>query len=227
MKQVLVALAFLVSAVSAQALSILPITKMGVHQVITELRPNGQGGYFGPISIVRGELEAMVKVVVDHNICSPEGFCTEMAPFEFDAQLQLLEIRSSYEKFLVVLEKPFKGIVEAEYELTVFLDSSEALLESSKQSLKAKSYVWVLKQDGSVKCISGGATPQEMSLELIDQGIEVLNMRKATTGAISPTVCGIPSDKSNVFLIPHGDLDAAKALGFYHLDAYPYAQFLD
>lgn len=225
MKQVFVMIVVLFSVWSAQARSILP-SILSVHEVHTGLRPTEQGGFRGPISIIRGTW-GRVEVLIDNNVCSAEGICTLMAPFRYEGELHLLLQNSIYEKFLVRVIHSQTAAVVQEYTLFVYFNSSRAVLKSGDQELEATNYIWVMKQDGGIACYAEGLKPYEMASELSGAGIEVRRMSKASTGAIVPSVCGIPTTSTNAYLIPFTDMAVAEKLGFTHMDAYPYAFFAD
>ncbi len=223
MKQVLAMMIVFLGAFHAQALTILP-AHLSVHEVHTGLRPTGEGGYRGPISVIRSQ--GGIELLVDHNACTVDGLCTMMAPLSFDASLILVDQNATYEQFVIYVTNPQPNVVAKQYTLTVFLNSSQAILEEGEKVYEATNYVWVLKHDGSIACGYDGVEPYEMSQELTAAGIEFRKLNKATTGAIVPAVCGIPTTKMNAYLIPQGSLLDASQLGYTHMDAYPYAGFL-
>lgn len=210
------------SKVSAR--SILPMKgPMDVHYVQTELRSNGQGGFNGPITIVSGESYGAAIVTIDNNLCSKDGLCTEMAPIPFTAAVNFDSETDAGIRFAVELSNPRLPKIEKTIYVTVFYDTTEALVETDKGNYKASSYVWVVKSDESITCQPYAIDLDTMALELSQIGIEIRQQSKAISGAIQPTVCGIKSSSLNAYLIPAGDLAEAQALGFRHLDAYPYA----
>jgi hypothetical protein len=78
-----------------------------------------------------------------------------------------------------------------------------------------ESKVQVFKYDGTLQCGMGGGIPlDEMSKDLEEAGIEVIESRKGSDGLLHIGVCGSSTGAINVYVIDRGALPAAQRLGY-------------
>ena len=87
-----------------------------------------------------------------------------------------------------------------------------AQLESSGET------VWVTRPDGAQQCAPGsGQSLGHSAEELSKARIHVLNSQKGNDNRLHAQMCGIPSGRTNMFLIPKGELPKAIVLGFHQV----------
>lgn len=200
---------------------------LDAHEITTGLRYNPDGSWYGPITIKRATDTRGVNVIVDYNICSLDRFCSRGAPITY---FGIIKITAESERFL----KYSIDIIDAEgkktadvYTLTVFKNTANAMIQFNEMAYPATSYVWMVKYDGSISCGIEGQSLAEMSKSLSDAGVEIKSMSKATSGAVLPSVCGIPTSSLNGYLIPSDQQSLAQALEFYNLDQFPFGELLE
>ena len=90
----------------------------------------------------------------------------------------------------------------------------------------SSSTIRVFKSSGAIQCASKGVSPTDMGKELTNVGVDVLSASCGSDGMVYPAVCGVANGSINVFEIPAGKLDQAKALSFAPLSDLPQAQIL-
>jgi hypothetical protein len=74
--------------------------------------------------------------------------------------------------------------------------------------------IFVAKYDGSLQCMGGGVSPDEMAKELTAVGIRVLDKKNVRDGLKHMTLCGASTGMMNAYEISAVDYPAAKVLGF-------------
>jgi len=75
-------------------------------------------------------------------------------------------------------------------------------------------YTMVYKYDGSVQCNNANITLDEMAMELITAGIDVICSAKGNDGLFYPAVCDAPTGNVYLYKIHRVNLDEAEVLGF-------------
>ena len=78
----------------------------------------------------------------------------------------------------------------------------------------AEERIKVFKSDGASQCGPQGSSVEEMQMELVDAGIDVICGQKASDGQAYCAACGCPSGSINVYTIHAQNLSDAQALGF-------------
>lgn len=74
--------------------------------------------------------------------------------------------------------------------------------------------VKVFKYDKSVQCGNTGITLDEMAMELINAGIDVICQQKGHDGLFYATACGIGTGNINIYTIPAKNLIDAQNISF-------------
>lgn len=72
----------------------------------------------------------------------------------------------------------------------------------------------VFKSDGSSQCQNDGASVDEMRMELVEAGIDVICGQKANDGGFYCAACGCPTGDINVYTINAANQADAESLGF-------------
>lgn len=200
--------------------------KLPVDVVITGLRQIGDS-LRGPIEI--HNTHQSTKIFLDHNVCSIDGICTEMAPFITDASVAYVGENADQLFYAVTAHSPQ---VFEELKNPILITFAKGSLEPQVRTILntyvANSYVWMSKHDGSITCNeSSGVSEFDMYEELKNANIFAQSFAKAVTGLMMPAVCGIPSGRLNTYLINLDDVDVVKTLGFdLFSEKYPSGQIL-
>lgn len=75
--------------------------------------------------------------------------------------------------------------------------------------------IWVERMDGEKSCEQGTAQSlTDGANELKKVGVQVFDSLKGWDGKMRIQMCGVPTGKSNRYLIRKGDLEKAQSIGF-------------
>nr|MBV6629144.1 hypothetical protein [Oceanococcus sp. HetDA_MAG_MS8] len=76
------------------------------------------------------------------------------------------------------------------------------------------STIKVFKSDGSSQCQNNGTSVEEMQMELVEAGIDVICGQKGNDGGFYCAACGCPTGDINVYTINAANQADAESLGF-------------
>ena len=88
------------------------------------------------------------------------------------------------------------------------------VLSSCLHDDSSPSHIKVFKYDGSVQCDTSAIGLDEMAMELINVGIDVVCSQKGNDGSLRAAVCGAGTGNINIYTINTSNLPDAEALGF-------------
>ena len=88
------------------------------------------------------------------------------------------------------------------------------VLSSCLHNDSSPSHTKVFKYDGSVQCDPSEIELDEMAMELINAGIDVVCSQKGNDGSPRLAVCGADTGNINIYTINTSNLPDAEALGF-------------